>query len=230
MSVDVLGLDGPPRDRSVPLLLAAAAVIVATVVVVLVFGVNRPPTLEPLAAGPDAPSEGLARITWREVAACLEVFTFVEGRTEVTCELDGGEILGWEDDVIALRTWSQVGEELLLIGRDGEVRSRRLLSPEESQRLPLTPYAGARTSYRDGRLTVTVAATDTVAWEVEVASNYRVEVNALSADGRWLAMVDTASRLLVVPADGSAPPRVWVEDLGNAWDAIVWEGTGTVPD
>lgn len=230
MNDDVLGLDGPPRDRSVPLLLAAAAVIIATVVVVLVFGVNRPPALEPLAAGPDAPSEGLARITWREDSACLEVFTVAEGRTEVTCELDGGEILGWKDDVIALRSWSEVGEEFLLVGEDGEVRSRRLLSPEESQRLPFSPYAGARTSHRDGRLTVTVAATDTVAWDVKAASNYRVEVNALSDDGRWLAMVDTAGRLLVVPADGSGPPRVWVEDLGNAWDAIVWEGTGTIPE
>lgn len=230
MSDDVLGLDGPPRDRSVPLLLAAAAVIVATVVVVLVFGVNRPPALEPLAAGPDTPSEGLVRITWRADSACLEVFTVAEGRTELTCDLDGGEILGWKDDVIALRTWSQVGEELLLIGEDGEVRSRRLIGPEESQRLPVSPYAGARTTHRDGRLTVTVAATGTVAWEVEAASNYRVEVNALSADGRWLAMVDTASRLLVVAADGSAPPRVWVEGLGSPWDAIVWEGTGTVPE
>lgn len=230
MSGDVLDLDGPPRDRSVRLLVAAAAVIVVTVVTVLVFGVNRPPALEALVVGTDAPSEGLARITWREDRACLEVITVGSGRTEVTCELDGGEVLGWRDGIIAIRTWSEVGEELLLVGADGEVRSRRLLSPEDAQRLPVLPYAGARTSNRDGVLTVTVAATGEVAWRVEATTNYRIEANALSADGRWLAMVDSASRLLLVPADGSTPPRVWLEDLGNPWDAIVWEGTGTVPD
>jgi len=228
-----MSLDAPRpihRDRSVALLAAAAVVVVATVGLVLAFGISRPPALEPLGEGGDRPTEGLARITWREDTACLEVFTAGAGPREITCDLDGGEVLGWQDDVIAIRTWSQVGEELLLVGEDGEVRARRRLSPEDAQRLPLAPYAAARTAYRDGVLTVTVAATGTVAWRVEAPTNYRVEANALSADGRWLAMVDSASRLLIVRADGSEPPRVWVEDVGNPWDAIAWEGTGTVPE
>lgn len=228
-----MSLDAPRpihRDRSVALLAAAAAVVVVTIGVVLAFGINRPPALEPLAAGGDAPVEGLARITWRQDEACLELLRVGEEPRELTCQFDGGEFLGWQDGTIALRTWSNVGEELVFVDAATGAVTRRLVPPEESKDVPLSPYGAVRALESRGTLTATDAATGTVVWRVEAPSNYGISVSARTADGRWIAMVDSAARLLVVPGDGSAPPRVWVEELDNAYDPILWEGTGTVPE
>ncbi|MEY3020756.1 MAG: hypothetical protein RLZZ272_1740 [Actinomycetota bacterium] len=228
-----MSLDAPRpihRDRSVLLLAAAAVVVLVTVGLVLTFGVNRPPELGGLVAGSDAPPEGIARISWREDEACLEVLRVGEEPREVTCQFEGGELLGWRDGTIAMRTWSSVGEELVFVEEATGAVTRRLVPPEESKDLPTSPYGAVRALTSGGTMTVTDAASGAVVWRVEVPSNYRIDVSARTGDGAWIAMVDSASRLLLVAADGSAPPRVWVEDLGNSYDPLLWEGTGTVPE
>lgn len=229
MSTDEL--EQPTRDRSVPLLVAAAVLVVVAVGLVLAFGIKRPPALEPLTAGPDTPTEQLVRFVYESDDTCLVAYSVAGGPRELTCELDGGEILGWRDGRIGLRAWSNVGEEWVVVdATSGAVLSRRLLTSEDIKRFVSTASSVVRVDHTDGVMTITLASSGAVLWRVEAPTNYRIEVSATTGDGRWVAMIDTARRLLLVPADGSAAPRVWLDDLDGYWEPVRWEGTGELPE
>jgi hypothetical protein len=216
--------DGDPAggDRSLLLLLAAAVLVLLVVGAVLLFGVERPPALASLADEPDpAPSAGVAWLAWSGDGSCLSVARPSGEVEQLWCDRSGGEVVGWpEAGTIEVAVYER-GEEVRTIDAEtGEVLERTSG--------PLRGDGGDRqvvwTEWRDGELTVSLDDDDTVLWRTEAPERYDVRGSARSADGEWVVMVDEAERLLVVPADGSAPPRVWASGV-ETWEPPVWEGT-----
>ena len=215
---------GAPARRSVLLLVAAAVLVVAVVGLVLAFGVVRPPSLATIADVPEpAPPGGVAWASWQAGETCVTVVR-ADGQVDrdLYCQRDGGELVAWTETGFVLRTWDGPEGDLVVIDADtGEVVD---VVTDSSRRGTQRPES-VRTSYREGRLTVTHERDrDRVVWEVEAPDAYDVTSGALSPDGDWFALVDSADRLLIVPADGSAEPRVWATDAPR-WGDIVWEGT-----
>jgi len=214
----------PPR--SVAALIAAAVLVVGVVVLVLVLGVARPPALPTVAEQPDpAPPASVAWTRWQEGFACVDTLAPDGTVTEIACDLQGEEILAWDADGIALWVWGPREMVEILDPATGEVVDTR---PASGQLLDERPMDALRVRHDDGRLTVQLRDTGEVLWEVDAHANYRVREGSLSPDGEWVAMFDSAGRLLVAPTDGSVEPRVWHED-DEQWQSPVWEGT-PLPD
>lgn len=207
--------------RSRLALLAAAALVTAVVGSVLVFGIARPPQLASVADQPD-PSPPAA-VAWRSVErgdGCVSVARPDGSSAQLVCESDLGEVLAWDDDGIVVGGGRWPGELRWLDRTTGEVLERR--SVDDPWELDPRGRGSVVSRVRDGVLTVRYE--DTVLWEVEAPEGYRITEGTVSPDGSWVAMVDTTARLLVVPADGSAPPRIWAEEAVT-WSTPVWEGT-----
>lgn len=216
--------DQPDRpDRSKPALVGAALLLVVVVALVLVFGIARPPALPSLADVPDpAPPAAVAWTTFdRDDGPCLYVAR-PDGTTgSLDCNLDG-EVWAWDDDGIAVFTYRAHDEIEIIDPATGAVVERREVGDGER---PGPSRAGTVSSqHRDGTLVVTRDDTREVIWEIDAPEGYRVGQGAVSPDGDWVAMFDSAERLLLVPADGSADPRVWAEDT-TEWEVPVWEGS-----
>ncbi len=217
--------DATPERRSVLALVGAALLVVAVFVLVLVFGVARPPQLVPLADAADRPAAGVAWTAWDADGACVSIGAADGSVRELRCERDGGDVIAWTDEGVIVRRWMQSGEtDLVLDPGSGEVLDRRAVDDDMYRSWP----AGVRSYREDGELVVELETTDQVIWRTEAAPTYDIYQGALSPDGAWVAMGDSAERLLVVPADGSAPPMVWSEDF-DAWQVVVWEGTDLSP-
>jgi hypothetical protein len=214
---------GEPPSRQLPLLLAAAALVVLVVGLVLAFGIGRPPPLASLTAAPfTAPSAPVAWMAWDDPdGTCVQVAR-VDGRVErLTCMREGGELVGWDDEGILLRTWRGNSETVMVFDPDsGELLDRReSMQPEDELPWPDEAVFAER---EDGRLVVTDADDrDLVIWEVGAVEAYTIDSSARSPDGTSIAMVDSARRLLLVPSDGSQEPRVWAEDV-EPWTLLVW--------
>jgi hypothetical protein len=208
-------------DRSMPLLVAAAILVLLIVGAVLLFGVERPPALESLADVPDpAPSASVAWTAWSGEEMCVSVARPSGEVAQLLCDRNGGELVGWpEPRALELHTWDDDVTRTIDVGT-GEVLDRSSGSVEWER----IGESTVRTQHRGGRLTVRLEPDDTVLWRTEAPERYDVHGSARSADGDWVAMVDGAGRLLVVAADGSAPPRVWAREV-DVWEAPVWEGT-----
>jgi hypothetical protein len=203
----------PRRDAR--WLIAAAVLAVAVVGLVLAFGVVRPPALEPLT---DPGFDGaVALVTW-DREACLVVVGPDGASSQVRCDDDLGELVAWTDEGIVLRTWRGAGPELETVdATTGETVARR----EDTDELgwPDPDVDGARVV--DGRLVVRDGGTEL--WSVAARGSYEVVGGWTSPDERWVALRDTADRLLLVPADGSSDPVVWADDL-DPYAPLVWRG------
>jgi hypothetical protein len=214
------------RDRSLPLLVAAGVVVLLVVGAVLVFGVARPPSVASLAQRPDpAPSAAVVWLAHAEREACLRI-AWPDGRiTEPWCDREGGEVVGWTDDGILLRRWDGTARIRVHDPVSGEVTGRLdEVRSEDPDGFEAWWPDVVWTERRDGELVVRLDEDDTELWRVDAPASYDVFGSARSADGAWVAMVDAAGRLLVVPADGSAPPREWASGVAR-WQPPVWEGT-----
>ena len=222
-----ISTDHPDRSdgssRSMAALLAAALLLVAVVVLVLVFGIARPPALPSLVDQPDpAPPAAVAWTSFdRDDGPCLHVAR-PDGATEtLDCNLDG-EVWAWDDDGIAVLIYAARDELEIIDPTSGELIDRREV--DDDQRSELPPRGTVSSRHRGGTLTVTRDDTRDVLWEIDAPEGYRVGPGVVSPDGAWVAMFDSAERLLLVPADGSAEPRVWAEDT-TEWNTPIWEGT-----
>lgn len=216
---------GLPGRRSVLALLGAALLVVVVLALVLVFGVARPPELMPLTDATARPAVGVAWTAWGTNGACVSIGSPDGSVRELRCERDGGDVIAWTDEGVIVRRWMQSGEtDLVLDPASGEVIDRRAVDDETYRAWP----AGVRSYREDGALVVELETTDQVIWRVEAAETYDIYQGALSPDGNWVAMGDSADRLLVVPADGSGPPLVWSGDF-DAWQVVVWEGADVEP-
>jgi hypothetical protein len=211
------------EDRSVAALAAAAALVVLVVVLVLFLGVARPPELASLAEQPEpAPSAAVVWMTWGPDGACLSVAHPDGSSEELVCNRDGAEVRAWTDEGIVLWGYGARDEVRIVDPRTGETTTQRTAEAEVRPGPGVAEDVSAR---RDaGVLIVTRRDTGDVVWEVAAPEGYEVLGGAVSPDGDWIAMLDSTDRLLVVPADGTAAPRVWVEDAAR-WSVPVWEGT-----
>jgi hypothetical protein len=213
--------DGAPPDRSVPLLVLAGVVVLAVVGAVLVFGVQRPPALGTLADSPGpVPDAGIAFLVDRPDGSCVEV-VWPDGATAGPwCDPRGGELVGWDDQGLLVRSWDVAETVRILDPATGEVVGRtRDLRSRQPERRP-----AVWTEHRDGELVVRLEEDDTEVWRVEATDRYDIRASSTSPDGDWVALIDSADRLAVVPADGSAPPRLWRTEV-SSWQWPVWEGT-----
>jgi hypothetical protein len=209
------------HDRSVPLLIGAAVLVLLVVGAVLVFGVDRPPSLTTLADDPTpAPSAAVAYLTEHGEGTCVRVAQPDGTLVGPWCDRMGSEVVGWDGDGILLRRFDGVETIRAIDPTTGEVVGR---APDRPWREPYD-QAVVWTEYRDGELIVRSEADDTELWRVEASDRYELRSSAGSADGDWVAMVDSADRLLVVPADGTDAPRVWASDVAD-WQWPIWEGT-----
>jgi hypothetical protein len=211
------------RPRSLVLLGAAATLAVAVVILVLVFGVARPPNLATLVEEPEpAPSASIVWIDRDGEEACLKVAAPDGAESELRCDRDLGEPIAWDADGVHVRSWDVWDEVRVFDAQTGEDVGQVAIDDPEAWDVPRSQDVVAHT--RNGTLTVTIRATGQVVWEVDVGENYRVGTAVRSPDGAWVALLDSAERLLIVPADGSMEPRVWLDQV-STWDALVWEGT-----
>ncbi|MEX2422277.1 MAG: hypothetical protein WD670_10730 [Actinomycetota bacterium] len=222
--------DRTPR-RSVALLVPAGVVVVAVVVLVLLVGIQRPPALEPLGAAPAVtPPGSVAWIDHDSDIGCLRAVDPSGVVRDVSCEVSG-EVLAWDTRGIVVRDWTHDAERL--IGIDPDTGEQRIL--EISTQPGTTPLASAFTQRVDGRLQVSVFEGDSsgepgepgerpTIWEVAAPDGYDVLTAAVSADGTLVALGDNAGRLLLAPADGSAAPRLWTDEVAR-YATVVWEQT-----
>jgi hypothetical protein len=209
------------HDRSLPLLIGAGVLVLLVVGGVLLFGIVRPPELPSLAEVPDpAPTSSVAYLTEQAERTCIRVAQPDGTTVGPWCDRMGGELVGWDEDGLLLRRWDGVETVRILDPTTGEVVGR---APDRAWREPYDT-AVVWTERRDGELIVRLDEDDTELWRVESPEPYEIRSSARSADDAWVAMVDSADRLLVVPADGSVGPRVWTTDV-SSWNWPVWEGT-----
>lgn len=214
---------GPKPERSLVLLLISAALVITVVVLVLIFGVARPPEVVALAEQPDpAPT---ARVVWNDDGndePCVTVAAPDGTVTEVTCTVDRDEVVAWDEDGLVVRTWRAQDELRWLDPATGEeVQGEEVNDPAAFETYR---HSEITSRTRSGTLQVIVDETGELIWETDAPDGYRVQAGSVSPDGAWVALIDSANRLLVVPADGSQPPRLWAEDV-SSWQAPVWEGT-----
>lgn len=228
--------DGPPPAGRLPLagrdvryLVAAMVVIVGVVAAVLVFGVHRPPRLDPVEPGvaPEPPA-ALAWSAWSGDADCLHVLEPDGQARQVACQRDGFELLAWDETGIVLLQWSGAAERLETIDPDtGAVLDSRTVRGADAVLEPELDVGDTALSsrWRDGVLSVTDEGPNgTVLWAVEAPEVYRVERGTVAPDGSVLAGVDSAGRLLVFDPTGERPPRLWHDDVPT-WGRLVWQGT-----
>lgn len=215
----------PPSQRSIPMLVAAGVLVVGVVAAVLAFGVERPPEVEPLAAEPTrTPPASIAWLDSSGTERCLRVADPDGEVREVTCDNTEGDLVGWTRRGILLR---QADDIAALDARTGE---RAVLA--DAARPGHGSRPRAQTERQDGRLTVLAPgpAGDgpdedrTVVWETDAPDSYDIVTAVPAPDGATVALSDNAGRLLVAPADGSAPPRLWSEQAPR-YAEPVWEGT-----
>lgn len=214
--------------RSLPALVAAAVVIVVVVVLVLLFGVARPPQLATVEEVPTpSPEASVAWSQWGDGGSCIHTVDPQGTRSEVGCGYEGQELVAWTDEGIVVLVGVPRGEAEVIDPDTGQVVDQIDGEPEEW----FGPGGGAIHSRNlDGTLTVTLRDSGVELWQVDAHENYDVNTGVLSPDGRFVVMVDRSERLLLVPADGSAAPRVWAE-VDESWIRPVWEGsTLTAPE
>lgn len=210
------------RHRSVALLVAAGALVVVVVALVVLLGVVRPPTLATVAESPQpAPPQSLAWLQWERGESCLHLAAPDGSVHRLWCDRNGGELVGWTatGDLVVQR-WDG-GRRLLII----DPHTGRVVDTRRADDVTRGRQLWGRdvvTSFRDGDDLVLEAQDGTEVWRVAAPDAYRIHTSVVTADRSWIAMVDSADRLLVVPADGTAEPRIWARDVAS-WQTLVWE-------
>jgi hypothetical protein len=224
------------EDRSMPMLVAAVMLVVAAAVAVFLFGGDRrlplvggePPPVESLEADPMfTPPSAIAWTTGsRDEPPCLYVGDPSGEVRRIACDPDYVRIFGWTDDGILM--FEGGPEEESVVAIDPGTGERTPMRLEEDP--DLAPDITLVTNREQGRLQVTIITLREriTVWEVEAPDTYDVREAALAPDGTAVAMIDTAGRLLVAPADGSRAPRQWSEQVEDHTD-LTWEGAQPTP-
>jgi hypothetical protein len=218
----------PAADERRPWTLVAAAVVAVVVVaLVLSLGVARPPALPTIADDPavSAPAE-VALLGWDDGETCLTIVATDGSTRRPWCSDQGGELLAWDDRGVVLRRYAGAGDLEVVVDPDtGEIVTSRSL-PVDADR-PAGPERIEVTTSRtvaSGSLEVR-SGDGTVLWRTDAPRSYDVTGGWSHPDGEVVALLDSARRLLLVPADGSSEPRVWAEDV-TTWVEVVLRAAG----
>lgn len=217
-----------PRDtsqrRSASLFIAALALIAVVATLVLLFGVTRPPKLLAITQANLTPPGGIAWMSWderdgRQVLSVADVhgggITFDHGD-------DVGELVGWTDRGLAVFSWTYRGRMTYFDPVTGLVAGSE---DSDYETLSIDPRDEVVVTRR-GAMEVRLRSTDALLWSVSASGGYTIRSGWLSPDGDWVALVDSFGRILLVPADGSAPPVIWANvEPHSAPYRIVWQGT-----
>jgi hypothetical protein len=212
------------RERGSIAYLLGGVVLVAIVgILVMVFGVVHPPALLSLDAAGVTPPAGVAWTQFDDVDNCTALMVAHPdgGVHRIACDDNGGDVLAWTNDGILLLSWVPSGS--VLVTRDattGDVVNRATTTADYGGNL----MSSVSSFRKDGSLVVSLDPGGHELWTVEVRGGYDVRAGALSPDGGWVVMTDTADRLLLVRASGG-DPVVWASDASTSWMAPVWEGT-----
>ncbi len=210
--------------RSVAALVAAAAVVVVVVGVVVAFGIAPYPDVPRLADQPDPPvTSQLAYLVYDEREPCLHV---VDGRgvdREVRCgtDVEAGAPTWLDDGHVELHRY-RFGDEVVTIDvATGELTDTRPAT--EGEKAP--PVFGSDERDDGARVATTgtgstarvevrtAAGETTTVLELDGPDGYRLEDPRWTGDGDWIVVRDTGGRVLVLGADGTPSPRVWVTDV-----------------
>jgi len=215
-------------ERRIGWLLAAAALTaLVTLGLVLVFGLAQPPQL---ASVDDAtrPEHSVALLSYRDDqrGQCLHVVAPDGAVREVRCALDGGvgPLVGWDASGIVVLRYGPLGEQFDAIDPvTGVVVSRTEADTSELWQGWQGDWA-MEVENLAGRLIVRDAQRNVV-WDVEAPDAlYSISASARHPDTGAIVLLDTAGRLLLLPA-GADAPLVWVEDVEVAYGGLLWQGT-----
>ncbi|MFP5307950.1 MAG: hypothetical protein ACLGIR_00020 [Actinomycetes bacterium] len=230
----MLGLD---RRQAIGVGAAGAAVVLG-VALVVVIGVIPYPDLVTVSEQPSSPVPGrLAYVQWEDgEGACLWVADGDGSTRRLRCDegLGGGVV--WSDDGTTVDVAAYGPREPTVETIDvatGDVVDSRPLDVEEERGPVAFGEPGPIERERDGAtllvdredgepvVQIRAAGETTTLLRLDGPNSYRFDDARWSPDGEWVLVVDSLRRALVLPADGDAAPRVWVEDVG--WELDWWQ-------
>lgn len=206
-------------------LVGAVALIVVVIGVVAVFGVQPYPALPTVAEQPDPPVTGrLAYVAYEGgEGPCLHVVQGDGRDEELGCGTDyEGEIYWVDDGRLGVRRFRERDTstvDVLDVATGELLEEREVASTTPVPGLDRTNDAGDRvaTDARAGRATVTVTPDDgerEVVLELDGPSGYAFVDVGWTGDGRWIAVLDSAGRVIAVDPQGEAVARIWAVDIG----------------
>jgi hypothetical protein len=219
----------PARRGDIRYLIGAAALVMIVAVLALAFGVVRPPAVDNLTnAQRAALPGGVAWTQFDERAGCtsLMIARPIGGVESIACEVQLDRVVAWSSAGVVTASYAANG--LAIETRDpetGEVLTSRMDSTVDGDPGRDRMDSRFEVARVDGTLVVGHRSGTTV-WETTADARYEIGTLAVSPNGAWVAMTDSAERLLVVRSDGSELPAVWATGVRNwAWRPVVWEGT-----
>lgn len=212
-------------ERRIGWLLGAAALTaLVTLVLVLVFGLAQPPQLDAV-GDVTAPDHSVALLSYRdgERGQCLHVVAPDGAAREVRCTLDGvGPLVGWDASGIVVLKYGPLGEQFDAIDPvTGVVVSR---TAADLSVLGQGTWGSMVDVERVGGRLIVRDAQRNVLWDVEAPDAYWISASAQHPDTGAIVMMDTARRLLLLPA-GAEAPVVWVADVEVEYGELIWQGT-----
>jgi hypothetical protein len=212
----------------------AVAIVAVVASLVATLGVVPFPDVPTLAdQRQPLPPGRIAYTTWDRQANCLHVVDGSGDDREVVCGATvSGDLMAWSDDgYVEIWRYAPGSHEVRVIdpATGAVVEIRDIPEDEADQERPVDdPWSTvatapdgtqARVRSADGQVSVSVGSGDAaeVVWEASGPRRYSLQEVRWSPDGEWIAIRDSRDALLVMPADGSVAPRVWVEEIGWQW-------------
>lgn len=211
---------------SLAYLVGAVGLIALVAVLVMVFGVVHPPALPSLKSAGVTPPASVAWTQWDDRDDCSALLVArPDGSVDrLACEQDIGDAVAWTSAGIISLSWGPSGQALVTWdAATGDVVSREAVSGEDYY--GESGASSVASFHRDGKLIVTLDDGGRELWAIDAQSGYAVRAGATSPDGDWVAMIDSADRLLLLELSGEDGPAVWANGANVSWMAPIWEGT-----
>ena len=213
------------RRRTIAIVAAGLAVVVVTVVIA-VAGIVPYPSFPTLTDAPQpAPPSRVAFVRWGEQARTCLYVADTDGTThQVRCGDDlGGAGARWDGPGrLVLRHYESGGvlDEVVDATSGTTITTRTTRFPIKTPDEPANPPPVTVRSDA-GRASLLVDEGGTLRTLVDVSGprTYRFDNAEVSPDGGWVALTDSADRLLVVSLTGDPAPRIWVADAAYpSWE------------
>jgi hypothetical protein len=220
-------------NRTVLAIVLSVVVVAAALTVVLVFGVIPLPDYPSLVENPDPSIPGTIAFVSEEEPACLGVVAASGGPVrELRCGSVEVGMLAWTSDgLIVTLDFTAASPRFLLVDPvSGGVVDTVPAGVGDPGSLVIetetTRADGAEVFTDDTKGTATVKVRvpnqeTQVVLAAEGPHDYRFDVATWSPDGRWVLVVDSEGRLLIVGATGEPTARVLVTGASR-WMTAAW--------